>query len=327
MESDFIGDIWAGDSFSDIYGTLRLLIGALPKLVIYLLGRKVVFLPQTYGPFRSFLGRRLAWLLLRHADLIMIRDRLSIPVIRRVSGRYFDPQKLRFCPDVAFIMGSTDGVRSELEQELTGRQVDRVGLNISGLLYLKSGSGGKRFSLRFDYRRFVRILMEGLLGEDRTEIILVPHTYTIDPNDRGENDYAASLEALSQLPVEARAKVHLIRRECDQFEIKGAIGACDFFIGSRLHACIAAISQGIPTIGVAYSRKFSGIFASVGMSMQTIDIRQVGLRETVDRILDMYRHRFMLRRDISSRAAEIPLMIQREFAKLLETHLAATRQA
>ena len=46
---------------------------------------------------------------------------------------------------------------------------------------------------------------------------------------------------------------------------KAVIGQCDFFIGSRMHACIAALSQGVPCVGVAYSMKFAGVFDTVGM--------------------------------------------------------------
>ena len=43
----------------------------------------------------------------------------------------------------------------------------------------------------------------------------------------------------------------MIAHEYDQHAIKSIIGRCDFFIGSRMHACIAALSQKIPTAAVA----------------------------------------------------------------------------
>ncbi|MHC4326639.1 MAG: hypothetical protein ACYSWW_00795 [Planctomycetota bacterium] len=32
-----------------------------------------------------------------------------------------------------------------------------------------------------------------------------------------------------------------------------------------MHACIVALSQSIPVVGIAYSRKFQGVFESVGL--------------------------------------------------------------
>jgi polysaccharide pyruvyl transferase WcaK-like protein len=44
-------------------------------------------------------------------------------------------------------------------------------------------------------------------------------------------------------------------------EAKSYISGLDLLIGSRMHACIAAYSSGVPVFPLAYSRKFSGLFA------------------------------------------------------------------
>ena len=35
----------------------------------------------------------------------------------------------------------------------------------------------------------------------------------------------------------------------------------DLFIGSRMHACIAAYSSNVPVLPLGYSKKFSGLFS------------------------------------------------------------------
>ena len=47
-------------------------------------------------------------------------------------------------------------------------------------------------------------------------------------------------------------------------EAKSYISGLDFFCGSRMHACIAAFSSGVPVLPIAYSRKFAGVFGSLG---------------------------------------------------------------
>src|SRR5687767_13693008 len=59
QEAGFIGEICGGDSFSDIYGLRRLILCLLPLLTAILLKKPFVMLPQTYGPFKSPLARRL----------------------------------------------------------------------------------------------------------------------------------------------------------------------------------------------------------------------------------------------------------------------------
>lgn len=38
------------------------------------------------------------------------------------------------------------------------------------------------------------------------------------------------------------------------------MASLDMFMGARMHACIGAFSSGVPTLLLAYSRKFSGLF-------------------------------------------------------------------
>ena len=72
---------------------------------------------------------------------------------------------------------------------------------------------------------------------------------------------------------EFTGRIHMLHGEHDQHAVKGIIGLCSFFIGSRMHACIAALSQGIPTVAVAYSKKFMGVFESAGMGHMVVDAR------------------------------------------------------
>ena len=136
-------------------------------------------------------------------------------------------------------------------------------------MYYGGYTRANMFGLKLDYRTFVKCLVEQLLSDKSNRILLVPHTFAA--GGRVESDPAACRELKQGLPPSLRDRVHLVTQEYDQHQIKGVIGMCDFFIGSRMHACIAALSQGIPTVGVAYSRKFAGVFEMVGAEDWVID--------------------------------------------------------
>jgi polysaccharide pyruvyl transferase WcaK-like protein len=86
---------------------------------------------------------------------------------------------------------------------------------------------------------------------------------------------------------------------------------CDFFVGSRMHACIAALSQGIPTVGVAYSRKFAGVFDIVGAADWVVDGRTATDGEAVERIAVLFARRgasrALLRATVPAAKAELSL--------------------
>ena len=49
-EADFVGDIRAGDSFSDIYGLQRILIGSIPSLIAILMKKKTYYVTSNLWP-------------------------------------------------------------------------------------------------------------------------------------------------------------------------------------------------------------------------------------------------------------------------------------
>lgn len=54
-------------------------------------------------------------------------------------------------------------------------------------------------------------------------------------------------------------KLAILSSDLNAAQLKHSISRCRFFIGARTHATIAAISQGVPTISIAYSVKAIGI--------------------------------------------------------------------
>jgi polysaccharide pyruvyl transferase WcaK-like protein len=159
-----------------------------------------------------------------------------------------------------------------------------VVLNVSGLLYNGGFTLDNMFRLRFSYKSFVRELIIKILEHNDCHILLVPHTVGSADRWEVESDPYACNQIRRELPPQYRDRVHLQKRTHDQYETKAMIGLCNFFIGSRMHACIAALSQGIPTVGIAYSSKFKGVFDSMGVGEKAIDARsadfETAMRET-----------------------------------------------
>ena len=51
------------------------------------------------------------------------------------------------------------------------------------------------------------------------------------------------------------------------------VASCRLVIGSRMHACLNALSVGTPAIPLAYSRKFEPLLADLGWR-RTVDLRR-----------------------------------------------------
>ena len=258
-ESDLIGDISGGDSFSDIYQYFRFRRGSLQRLWILRLGKPFYMLPQTYGPFLSPRAQRLAKKILSKASFIMARDDESADIATRISGN----DGVLVVPDVAFCLEPTPHPDGYADLPIVDSPKPMLGLNVSGLLYNGGYTKDNMFGLKLDYAVFSHRLVDELLRKTDYNILLVPHTIPVMGGV--EDDRAVCLKIRDQVTTDFTDRVFVSERNFDQGEIKALIGKCDFFIGARMHSCIAALSQGIPTVGVAYSRKFSGVFGLVGL--------------------------------------------------------------
>jgi polysaccharide pyruvyl transferase WcaK-like protein len=289
-EADFIGDVRGGDSFSDIYGVMGFISGSIPTIITLFLGKKLVLLPQTYGPYKSSISRRVARYILNHAHIILSRDRESMDFVKEILGSKNRNKQIIFCPDVAFSLDSIipkDGVIPSFLH--TGSANPVIGLNINGLLYNGGYTRNNMFNLRMDYKLFVHQLSEAILKKTNANLLLIPHTFAA--HGHVESDSDACAEVFTALSPVYEGRIQMITGEHDQHAIKGIIGRCDFFIGSRMHACIAALSQKIPTAAVAYSKKFKGVFDSIDVGNLVIDAREAETQEAVDMIIAIFADR------------------------------------
>ncbi|MBN1123714.1 MAG: polysaccharide pyruvyl transferase family protein [Sedimentisphaerales bacterium] len=289
--ADLICDITGGDSFSDIYGLSRYIKGYLLKRACQLTARPFVLLPQTYGPFKSKLAKVLAGRIFKKADVICARDTESAACVNTLLG---PNSKVRFFPDLAFILDPESAVPKAVESmNHLKREGVLVGLNISGLLYHGGYTGKNEFGLKTDYHNIVHSLIRYFCTMPNVRMALVPHVVPVAWET--ENDLLACEHIYDELSSDLQQKVWVVNdKEGWNFNactIKYIIGSCDFFLGSRMHSTIAAISQGIPTVGLAYSKKFKGVYESVGLEECVVDLRRLDLEQILLSVKELYANR------------------------------------
>ena len=308
LDADVIGDIRGGDSFSDIYGFRRFVLGSLPLLSVALLGRAYVMLPQTYGPFKGWASRRLARWFLRRAQTILTRDSNCVAAVQELCGR--TPQ---VCPDVAFTMRPMQPAAVPLAPshlELDGTQTI-VGINVSGLLYMGGYTRRNMFGLKGEYQQLVDDLIARVLNETEATVLLIPHVFG---SEQEEEACAAILRTAS---ARHPGRVLTVSKPLSERELKWIVGRTNFFVGSRMHACIAAISQGVPAVGLAYSDKFLGVFDSAGVGDAVIDLRSSEPGEVIARTLHALSRADTLRGQLASRVPQIQAKVVETFRGLL----------
>lgn len=306
--ADLVLDASGGDSFTDLYGAARFRQIVAPKQIALNMGRPLVLLPQTYGPFARASSRRVARSVIDGARLAYARDPDSYLRLQKLLGDRFDPARHRLGVDLAFGLAPSapTGLEPAVERALAergGRPL--VGLNVSGLIANRTQHAAARFGLACDYRALMRDLVTWFLERTDAQLLLVPHVHA--PEGHHESDLDASRALLEGLPAgasrSAAKRVAIVTQALDARELKWLIAQTDWFCGTRMHSTIAGLSSGVPTAALAYSLKTRGVFATCAMAEAVVDLRDLHGPEVLARLQRSWRRR---QEDAATLARHLP---------------------
>lgn len=256
---DLVFDISFGDGFADIYNPKGVFWNTLIKQIANKSKAKLVLLPQTYGPFNSKLLEMQAADAIKHAELVLSRDALSSKYVNQISGVL--PKTVT---DLAFSLPYSEPQKND-------DGILRVGLNVSGLLWKGGFYKENQFGLTVNYQKYIQSLIEKLLARPDTEIHLIPHVIETIP---GSNDGDLFVNDLLTAKYPNLIKAPAFK---DPIETKDYIAKMDIVTAARMHATVDSFSAGVPVIPFAYSRKFEGLYGSLGY-----DYIVDGCRETTE---------------------------------------------
>ena len=250
-------DVTAGDSFADIYGEEIFIQRTNAKLLLHYLHKPYLLAPQTYGPFIPK-NEKKAGKAIAGADIVMARDQMSLELAKQLS-----------CRDVMLI----DDLAFQLPYEKKKNKEEQilVGINVSGLLWSnKSEKTEKDFITNVNYDEYIRAICRYLGKNKHYKAFFIPHV---------EIDYKIHRELHEEFP-----EIELICPFRNPMEAKGFISKMDIFIGARMHGTIAAFSSGVACIPTGYSRKFVGLFETLGY-YRTIDMEKMSTEQAIEKTM------------------------------------------
>jgi colanic acid/amylovoran biosynthesis protein len=128
--------------------------------------------------------------------------------------------------------------------------------------------------------------------------VLIPHVFGEGPGS--ESDVVACEEVYRTLQEEYSGRLGVLRGTYNESEVKYAIGCCDFVVASRMHACIAALSQCVPAMALAYSDKFTGVMKTLTEEPLVLDARHMGSEQILEALDAAFVNRLRTRRMLES---------------------------
>ncbi|MBN2099409.1 MAG: polysaccharide pyruvyl transferase family protein [Dehalococcoidia bacterium] len=287
--ADVIVDV-SMDTFSDDFGMITVVEHSKDILIGAFLSRPVVMWAQSPGPFRSRSTRWLVRQALRRLALANVREEISV---KHLTTLGVDSARIHVTADPAFALDPAPEIRAREILRAHGVSAGHhplVGMTVSWTILMTEAKRSAYLRCLQSVFRTTRLLMpetwsdylrkragrfrgldmlsfvgvEGisqvvdhLVESIGAMVVLVPHD--LDPvlDDR---------MICSQVLQSTRHPESVIMLDGDYSaaELKAVIGQCDLFVGAKMHANIAALSMGVPTLGIQYHHKFHGIMQLLG---------------------------------------------------------------
>lgn len=282
--SDVIFDIGHGDSFADIYGGGRFnMVDKIHKTARFF-RKPYILLPQTIGPFDNRKIKKEADKTISRAFSVMARDKISYDYVVNNTSQVNVKEYI----DIAFFLPYT---KSQFDSKYIN-----VGINVSALLWNGGYNKNNQFELKTDYKELIKEIISYFIGKSKVKLHLVSHVVNHVRNI--ENDYAIAFDLKKELPDD---RVVLAPLFLTPIDAKDYISGLDFFMGSRMHATIAAFSSGVPVIPIAYSRKFNGLFKDTLDYEYMVDLKNSSNEEAFTMIKSSFEKRMNLKDIIQAR--------------------------
>jgi polysaccharide pyruvyl transferase WcaK-like protein len=303
---DCVLDIGGGDSFAEIYGAKRFGFLWLSKMMAIARKKPLLLSPQTIGPFTSAPYKLAARIAMERATAVVARDRPSLDVLQALAPK----ANAVLATDVAFALPFEDRSRERGEGRL------KVGLNISGLLFTDAEAGVNHFALDFNYAELMRRLIDGLRSRPDVDLHFFAH---VAASDNPTDDDARVIERIAR----DYPGVHVEPAFGSPSEAKSYISSLDFVVSGRMHACIGAFSAGVPVVPISYSRKFAGLFGSLGYEW-LVPTTGMSTSEATEFILSALDKRETLRSDAAKAMQLVSGLLDRYRAELAQLFLKAS---
>jgi polysaccharide pyruvyl transferase WcaK-like protein len=233
---DLILDVGEGDSFASIYGAKRFGKMLATKLAGARSGTPYVICPQTLGPWEGSFGRALAVQAMKKATKVWARDSSS-----RRRAEALGIGDVRSASDLVFAV-------DQPLQGGAGHVAHALLLNVSGLLWNTNS--------HVDHAKY-RTLVESTIGKALAAGVSTALIVHVNAPGSADDDSAVAKE------LGERYGLHVYTPTSID-ELRATIKSSRLLIGSRMHACLNALSLGVPAVALAYSDKFAPLFGDLG---------------------------------------------------------------
>jgi len=266
------------------------------------MGKKVIILPNSFGPFRGLGVRSQVKKALLGADLIYAREQQSAHELGALLKK-----KIPVAKDLGFFLGKGESIKLNdfLPANLQRNDLVKVGITVRPWRFPGSLQADRLFE---NYLNSVRSLVDNCAKKGHAVLFF---NQSIGPNSH-EDDRLAIAEVMKRLGE--NENVCWINQDFTCEELQSLYSELDFMVGTRFHSVIFSLTSGVPSLAIGYGgNKAGGIMGDFEMDEYTVPIDHL----TPELLSQTFEKLSQNRERIRKKLRELPLQLQVSREKLI----------
>lgn len=208
--------------------------------------RKIIFLPQAFGPFKEESSQRMMKNVYGFADVIYAREKVSYDYLKEL---FPDDKKIKQCPDFTCL--------SKCDKRKTVVLPENYVLIVPNARMITHTEQ----KVSSDYLAFLKEIIVFIteLGE---RVVLLNH--------EGADDEELLDEINRELPQQL-----LLLSNLDALEVKHIIAGSKLLVSSRFHGVVSGLTQGVPTLCTSWSHKYFELLKDHKCESNVLDVNDI----------------------------------------------------
>lgn len=233
-----------------------------------LFNKNYILYNQSIGPFMNqwhFLFIRKA---LSKAKLIICREVLTYNRLKK-----YGLKNIILSHDIAFNLKS-----KENDALLRKYKYDKKNINIG----ITVRNWLKQNKQKIYEKEIAKFIIQKINYDNKIVFYFMPQVIFKEFND---NDLIVARRICSYIPDKIKKNVIIVDEDLHPCELKYIISKMNFFIGTRMHSNIFALSSNVKTIAICYEPKTRGIMKMIGLNNYVMDMDKMA-SENLHKIFD-----------------------------------------
>jgi colanic acid/amylovoran biosynthesis protein len=238
------------------------------------LNKKVIFLPNSFGPFEGFTVKSQIKKTFKKIDLTLARENISAQKMGELLN-----QEITVSPDLGFYLKASEkiGGKRILEKYNFFAEDKVVGITIRPWRF-----PGKENPEEL-YEKYIESVKDLSLHIVDKGYKVAFFNQSLGPNAH-EDDRNAIKYLISKFKLDDRQKFVWVNENLNCQDLKAVYSNLYFFIGTRFHSVIFSMTSLVPSIAIGYGgNKAKGIMKDFQLNEYVIQIEDVTSKDLINR--------------------------------------------